>query len=906
MDQQAPDSRMVPEEPGPQARLEAEFFANALDDCVAAQGTTGKRRERLLDLVDTFYNHAICKLEQLGTRPLGARSHSAMEVDEIEGEVKSLNVDQETRRWELEAQTWDLMRRILPLRYPEKTKSTTREIRPVAGPHKTDDLWNSFILDSRPAVERRAVLEWLQHSATRGPDVDDVVRELQQNAERGEIIAHGWIHTRTALKLHKEILGTSCPLNPRANHVSASLSTSAGAPLVSQLDPDAVLRQGRQLQPQDEYFERAIWTGCFQLLRRGCSLDTLRDWCAERTETWRAVSMSAFPVPKNGPQSDSKQDASALALWRRMCFALARSGGTDEVEKAVYGILSGDIQSVEKVCKTWDDLMFMHYNSLLRSEFDDYVLSQCPPEVSASMRQSFAIFDAVQYHGDAATADKRLVKSLSNNPQTRGEASEPLKMLQSAVICNELSQYFYDQGLVLSQTQRVSGEKDALESGRRIDRLGPGDLRIVAHLLILLSTFDKLCLSSSQPPTLSSEIHRRRVQEMIISEYVCTLRLAGLEELLPLYCSNLEVPHAYEVLSNNFRHITDRDARLNQLKLIEKSGLDVLQFVKVQTQLAFGRLEKSLESLRGRPGVFRIMEDGPTSPKYGRLIKTDFFGEDPDAVDSDHENLICSLEWLLLVDNAWPHMFGIGVRAYKCFLRTMHLNAARQLANRVSFHQILQQRLDPRLRNDLELSWVLEEDEHFWATQLTSTDNQDLSPVRLVIEARILRDLEYLVRTLDTMETIAALTVLSREDPSARRDFWTQVGNEVKNAKEFVQPLLNGWLLAKGEDPDLQAIRETYLPETVLAYISTLHFAGTCLFKDNLLECMDVAAAIAGKHSDIAACFVKSRRIHDLVEVFSSCSKALAVSAGEKKVTGSTNKRMRELGWSRDLWRVNS
>ena len=32
-----------------------------------------------------------------------------------------------------------------------------------------------------------------------------------------------------------------------------------------------------------------------------------------------------------------------------MCF-LARKGGGDEYERAVYGILSGDISSVEPVC----------------------------------------------------------------------------------------------------------------------------------------------------------------------------------------------------------------------------------------------------------------------------------------------------------------------------------------------------------------------------------------------------------------------------------------------------------------------------------------------------------------------------------------------------------------------------
>lgn len=105
---------------------------------------------------------------------------------------------------------------------------------------------------------------------------------------------------------------------------------------------------------------------------------------------------------------------------------------------------------------------------------------------------------------------------------------------------------------------------------------------------------------------------------------------------------------------------------------------------------------------------------------------------------------------------------------------------------------------------------------------------------------------------------------------------------------------------------DLGPVRDTYLPETILAYVSTLHFAGTTLSRDHLLECMDLAAVIAQKGSNVAACFVRENRMKELVESFAACSKALAVATGEKKVVGPGNKKTREMGWSRDLWSVKS
>lgn len=95
-----------------------------------------------------------------------------------------------------------------------------------------------------------------------------------------------------------------------------------------------------------------------------------------------------------------------------------------------------------------------------------------------------------------------------------------------------------------------------------------------------------------------------------------------------------------------------------------------------------------------------------------------------------------------------------------------------------------------------------------------------------------------------------------------------------------------------------------YLPETVLAYVSTLHFAGTCLSRDYLLECMELAAVVANKSSDLAGCFVEGRRMKELVEAFAVCSKALAVVTGDKKPGGSSNKKLREAGWYRELWSV--
>lgn len=140
----------------------------------------------------------------------------------------------------------------------------------------------------------------------------------------------------------------------------------------------------------------------------------------------------------------------------------------------------------------------------------------------------------------------------------------------------------------------------------------------------------------------------------------------------------------------------------------------------------------------------------------------------------------------------------------------------------------------------------------------------------------------------------------------------------IRTAKTGMKPLLHGWLLETNEEDEADEfveLRKTYLPETVIAYVAALQYAGNWLTRENLLEAMDLAATIAGKNSDVAELFVRTGRIKELVAAFASCSKALAAKeaaeggrGGKKRVgkggQGTSAKKMKELGWQMDLWNV--
>ena len=681
---------------GLEVEPEVELFANALDECLAATGTYSERRARLLKLVGVYHEAALSRVES--ARRI-ARNNARSETDNITQDGNDMDWEEtedsrgldisprELEKYENEARIWSLLGRLLPLRYPD-INETRRDHRPDPRQQSRHSLWQEFLESDPVARERAAVLAWLQYNATFRPDIDELVKDLQQSAERGDIVTHGWLHTKAAIKLRKSIQAWHRHIEPNTP-VSQALLNSEKAPLATQLDPDSMTRQNRRLQPEDQFFEQAIWLGCYELLRRGKGLGEIMEWCSDRTEVWRAVSMSPWPISESSKVGLGTENCDTLALWRRMCFALLRQGGTDDFERAVYGVLCGDVASVEKICRSWDDFVFAHYNAALQAKFDTFVLKHCAPEISATLRRTFPTIEFTQFPDGRGTLEKSLVQTLEADDRTREEALSPMVALQASIIANDIDRHLFDQGIVLAQQANAKHESKLIpppdmrglevDARKYIDLADHSGLRTMSHILIIISALEDLQTGSGREVTTVGRQVQRQAQENVLAAYITYLRLAGFEELIPLYCSKLESSRIYNVLSRSLMHLTDPERRVLELQLIRKAGLDALNFVTLQSRRIFDDLGDEQKATLA-VSLFKIMDNAPPTMKYGRPIKTDFFGDDPDRIEHGDEQLIRSLEWLLLVEEAWPEVFAVGLRVYKYFLRKSH--GARWIARR--------------------------------------------------------------------------------------------------------------------------------------------------------------------------------------------------------------------------------
>lgn len=670
---------------------EVERFAEVLDGYNPLRATASDEKyDMTIDLIDLYYDTALDTLARLREQHQaerrkkdGLRWRKKMRGFKITMDDEDMEVEEDGNqflepqttledllRWEQEAQTWDLLRRLVRRRFPPPgSKNKNAEPRHKPNQYTTErEVWDEFLESDTLALERRTVLQWLKDTAEEtGEDIDVLVHDLQQNAERGDIIAHGWIHTKAAIKNQKRLHSWPQALDPTSAEVQRVHLNSAGTELlITQLDPDAMTRQDRKLEAQDEYFERAVWLGCYEMLRRGKDPAEIREWCSERTEVWRAVSMSGLPDEEPAVEDEIGNPASN-ALWRRMCFSLARNGGGDEYERAVYGILSGDISSVEPVCRSWDDFVFTHYNALLRTQFDHHLQKRFPQSAISSTVSNFGSFDAVQFHGDSRTAGKRLVETLKTDPRTSDETLQPMKMLQGVLIANQFDNFIYQQGLALSELANARGTSNLIpatderpenaEINKYVALDDHDSLRVLTHVLLVFISLG-LDLGGA---------FRQTVTENVIVAYISFLRLAGKEELIPLYCSQLSGARRYATLSRNLIDVTDHEQRITQINLMKELGLDAQEFVKFQSRYLFADYPDENDRTGEYPaaGSFKLLEDSLDSS--GQKVRRDIFGDDPEKVERVDMLFIRSLEWYLLVDGLWSETFMVGTMLYLRF-----------------------------------------------------------------------------------------------------------------------------------------------------------------------------------------------------------------------------------------------
>ena len=729
---------------------QVERFAENLDRLsVRNQRRTSKDCRHVISLVNAYKKIAIDTVLHLGSmheserrkelskttrrrlRSSSGRSTPKPAGGEDGGDEDLMTTVEDLKRWEQEEQTWELLSLMLQVQHPIPESERAKVGADLLRPNKTSqihryssekDVWDNFLALDDEAWERNTVVQWLQTCANRsGQDIEQVVEELESGADRGSgLWAHSWLFTKEAIKGQKRLRSWPKALEPNDPGLDASLLNSEKTKaLVTQLDPDAITRQNRALEKQDLYFERAMWLGCWEMVRRGKDWDYVRNWCQERVEGWRATAMRGDPrsLLYNNSSATSWQ---SRALWRQTCALAAKDGGIDEYEKAVYGVLSGYLPSVLKVSRCWDDYLFAQYNSDLLHSFDDHVQTSFADRESTALKKKQSSFKFSAFGGQSVQPGDKIVEKMKQFEATKEEARDPFKMLQGSLIGKSFADFLYTHGVRLAEAINAKGRSQIIPlMNVRISEdyvtapISMDDhdyLRIITHIIFI---FQDLGFDFGDKP-------RRQAMENIVVAYVDYLSKAGKQQLLPLYASRLSTARSWYCLGRQLPSIQEHGERETLMQLMKQYDINVYGVLSSHMQSVIrDALPKKDSSIR-YPNL-RILEDNRIDAMGLRPIKANFIGK---VMADDQRDLVHGFEWYLLLEGHWEETMTAGVAIYKFLIREsqhmLHslipetnttistgshgLAAARMLLQTVTFTDISLAKTDSILGRSLDLS----------------------------------------------------------------------------------------------------------------------------------------------------------------------------------------------------------
>lgn len=662
---------------------EVETFAETLDQFMEHLPTVQDRYDAAHDLVLDFKAIAEKEVDELkvkhgreqrlllrkewseeagistmqGSRPSFEPTLSTSFGGGLGAEKKRQQVE-ELRRFQEEADTWELFRIVLELHHNPNAvqleKEKQEKLQKMGNVHRytsENELYDRFLIENDLAKERALIKTWLEQTAEhQRSDLQGIVEELETRAgAKVGTWSRGWMHTREKIKAEKRLRTWPQPDSSPLPQINRSDNREL---LATSLDPDAPARQKRALEKEDSFVERVLWVACWEMLRRGKPWNEVCDWCEERKEGWRAVAMG---------KALATSDTASNVAWRKMCYIASQAGGVEDYEAAVYGLLGGNVEAVKKISRSVDDHMYAHFSAVLTHQFDRYLLEKFPSRVPEALSKRGLLNEGVNDPAQAQYDIISLVRKLRKDSSTRSETIFPFKMLQSYLLNNDIDSAIHTVGWAAQQVQGPNGDKSDLFN--RVQTLlkeqpeqpeasvitDPHSLRILAHIAIVIQSLRGRPLPDEE----------QAAEDYVIDAYIHVLRAAGNRDMIPLYASLMQ-PERYRItMARVMEDVRAPGERTGMVNLMHGRDMDVVATL----DFLYVNMLNNLMAIKAHVEGLSILEASTEKDHYpGQRIKA---GSLPSRTGEYEDEFVTSLQWLQQLKGYWRftfHHLGMALR----------------------------------------------------------------------------------------------------------------------------------------------------------------------------------------------------------------------------------------------------
>jgi nuclear pore complex protein Nup107 len=350
------------------------------------------------------------------------------------------------------------------------------------------------------------------------------------------------------------------------------------------------------------------------------------------------------------------KNSRAQDSWRAACHALTKDPNTCDYEKAVYALLCGESEPAAKVCKTWDDYLYVYFNRIVLSRYQGFC-RQLQRKLSQSPGTPVAFKPEPAGHADL----QKFVQYLRGNEALSAEAREPFRHIQAAILSKSYGTFFSQLSQAVSQVGiKKLGKTSYIPdlAASHVDNamvITAEDLEAVqmaTHIYVIVNSIGYA----------SGDKQFEEVTSVIVAGYIACLQDKGLPDLIPSYAALLPVEMCHSVLSKIIIEISEPDDRKYQIRVIQKHGIDINAVLDAQWSWLRGNVS-SIEYSAGLTGYSRVRRL-PDGTRVLMPPKKDVIGT---SIAAEDEKMIRNLEWLRCVGGQWSKICSRGTWLYRKF-----------------------------------------------------------------------------------------------------------------------------------------------------------------------------------------------------------------------------------------------
>ncbi|XP_008546727.1 nuclear pore complex protein Nup107 [Microplitis demolitor] len=328
----------------------------------------------------------------------------------------------------------------------------------------------------------------------------------------------------------------------------SGITFGSSRPLVTSLDPDAPVREGKPLHDLDKEDDARLEKRMFLEVRCG-RLQRAQELAIHCGQPWRAACLLGWqphhdPNYKN-PLVDTKLPIEGnpnRSLWKLNAWYMSQDTRLGPFYRAIYASLCGNINQLLAVSRNWEDALWSHVKVLMDIEVES--------ELRGVVAKNYVSMP------DDYWKSKLALEEIFNDLH----ASKDLSILKQSNSADHLIQKY----LILDQVPQLM---EIIEEWIDSEDCRPQFLRFLAHLVLFLRQIGK--------------ISNDKVGDKVLLAYVKLLIEIGEPTLVAFYTAALPQEEQVNYYALYLERIRDTEMRKRCLSAAEDANLNVEAITKM-------------------------------------------------------------------------------------------------------------------------------------------------------------------------------------------------------------------------------------------------------------------------------------------------------------------------------------